>query len=186
MRKNYSKKYVLLFAFTLMSFIAFAQTGSITGKVIDETNQSLPGASVSIDGTTLGSTTDANGNYTIKNVNPGTYTLSAKFIGYVVNKKTVTITAGQSVSVSFQLQPAAQSLNEVVVIGYGTQSKRDVTGAITTVTAKDFQTGTVTTPAELIQGKVAGVSITTNSGEPGSGATISIRQGASLNASNDP
>jgi TonB-linked SusC/RagA family outer membrane protein len=186
MRKNYSKKYVLLFAFTLMSFIAFAQTGSITGKVIDETNQSLPGASVSIDGTTLGSTTDANGNYTLTNINPGTYTLSAKFIGYVVSKKTVTVTAGQSVSVSFQLQPASQSLNEVVVIGYGTQSKRDVTGAITTVTAKDFQTGTVTSPAGLIQGKVAGVSITTNSGEPGSGATIRIRQGASLNASNDP
>jgi TonB-linked SusC/RagA family outer membrane protein len=185
MRKNYSKKYALLLAFLMMSVMAFAQSGGITGKVVDETNQPLPGASVSVDGTTYGSTTDANGNYTIK-IKAGNYTVSAKFIGYVVSKKTVTVTDGQNVSASFQLQPASQSLNEVVVIGYGTQSKKDVTGAITTVTAKDFQTGTVTAPEDLIQGKVAGVSIVNTGGEPGSTTNIRIRQGASLNASNEP
>jgi TonB-linked SusC/RagA family outer membrane protein len=186
MSKNYLKKYALLFAMLSMSFMAFAQNGGVTGKVIDETNQPLPGASVSIDGTTLGATTDANGVFTIRDVKPGTYTLSAKFIGYVVNKKSVTITAGQSASISFALTPSSQSLNEVVVIGYGTQSKREVTGAITTVTAKDFQSGTITNPADLIQGKVAGVSINNTGGEPGGTTEIRIRGGASLNANNEP
>src|SRR5579872_2561132 len=91
MRKNYSKKYVLLCALLMMSVMAFAQKGSIKGKVVDETNQPLPGASVSIDGTTLGATTDANGLYTIAGVNAGNYTLTAKFIGYVAGKQTITV-----------------------------------------------------------------------------------------------
>ena len=91
MRKNYSKKYLLLCAFLMMSVMAFAQKGSIKGKVLDETSQPLPGASVSIDGTTLGATTDANGNYTIASVNPGNYTLTAKYIGYVPAKQTITV-----------------------------------------------------------------------------------------------
>ncbi|MDB5123331.1 MAG: SusC/RagA family TonB-linked outer membrane protein [Mucilaginibacter sp.] len=185
MRRNYSRKYVLLFAFLMTSVIAFAQTGSIKGKVVDETNTSLPGASVSIDGTTIGSTTDVNGNYTITGLKPGSYSITARFVGYVVLKKTVTVD-NSVVTVDFGLKPQSTNLNEVVVIGYGTQSKRDVTGAITTVTAKDFQTGTVTSPDQLIQGKVAGVSITSNGGQPGSGSVIRIRGGASLNASNDP
>jgi iron complex outermembrane receptor protein len=186
MRKNYSKKYALLLAFLMMSFMAFAQNGSITGKVIDETNQPLPGAAVSIDGTTMGASTDANGVYTIKDVAPGNYTVSAKFIGYVVNKKTVTVSAGQAATATFNLIPASQSLNEVVVIGYGTQSKRGVTGAISTVTAKDFQTGTIDNPADLIQGKVSGVTIENTGGEPGASTEIRIRGGASLNANNEP
>jgi iron complex outermembrane receptor protein len=185
MRKNYSKKYVLLCAFLMMSFIAFAQTGSITGKVIDETGQPLTGAAVSIDGTTIGSTTDVNGNYTITGVKSGSYTVTAKFLGYVDLKKTVTI-GNSALSLNFNLQPQNTGLNEVVVIGYGTEKKKDLTGSIATVTAKDFNTGDVTTPEQLIQGKVAGVSITSNSGAPGSGSTIRIRGGASVNGSNDP
>lgn len=185
MRKNYSKKYVLLFAFSLMSFIAFAQTGSIRGKVVDETNQSLPGASVSIDGTTLGSTTDVNGNYAINGLQPGNYTVTAKFLGYVALKKTVTV-GNSVVTVSFNLQPLNTNLNEVVVIGYGTARKKDLTGSVVAVTAKDFNQGPITTPEALITGKVPGVEITSNGGAPGSGSTIRIRGGSSLNASNDP
>jgi TonB-linked SusC/RagA family outer membrane protein len=185
MRKNYSKKYVLLCAFLMMSVIAFAQTGSIKGKVVDETNQSLPGSSVSIDGTTIGSTTDVNGNYTINGLRPGNYTVTAKFLGYVALKKTVTV-SGSAITVNFALQPESTGLNEVVVIGYGTEKKKDLTGSIATVTAKDFNTGDVTTPEELIQGKVAGVSIITNSGAPGAGSQILIRGGASLQGSNQP
>jgi TonB-linked SusC/RagA family outer membrane protein len=185
MRKNYSKKYMLLCAFLMMSAMAFAQTGSIKGKVVDEANQSLPGASVSIDGTTIGSITDAAGNYTITGVKPGNYTLSAKFIGYVAGKQTITV--GTSVlTVDFGLKPDSKNLNEVVVIGYGTQKSKDLTGSIATVSAKDFNTGAVTTPEQLIQGKVAGVSIISNSGAPGSGSTIRIRGGASVNGSNNP
>ncbi|UOE46804.1 TonB-dependent receptor [Mucilaginibacter sp. SMC90] len=184
MRKNYSKKYVLLCAFLMMSFMAFSQTGSIKGKVSDETNQPLPGATVTIDGTTIGSTTDPNGNYAINNVKAGTYTLSIKFIGYITLKKTVTVNG--ALIENFTVQPESKSLNEVVVIGYGTQRKKDLSGSITNVTAKDFQKGVITTPEQLIAGKVAGVSVISNSGAPGSGSKIRIRGGASLSASNDP
>ena len=78
------------------------------------------------------------------------------------------------------------SLAEVVVIGYGTRQKKDLTGAVTSITAKDFNKGTITTPEQLIAGKVAGVQVTSNGGAPGSGSTIRIRGGASLNASNEP
>ncbi|MDF2433703.1 MAG: TonB-dependent starch-binding outer membrane protein SusC [Mucilaginibacter sp.] len=185
MRKNYSKKYVLLCVFMMFSVIAFAQTGSITGKVIDETNQPLPGASVSIDGTTLGATSDANGSYTITGVKAGNYTITAKFIGYTDSKKTVTIPA-TATTINFSLQPQNTGLNEVVVIGYGTEKKKDLTGSIATVSRKDFNQGAITTPEQLIQGKVAGVSIISNGGAPGAGSTIRIRGGASVNGSNDP
>jgi len=169
----------------MMSVMAFAQKGSIKGKVLDETNQPLPGVAVSIDGTTLGSATDVNGNYTISGVNPGNYTLTAKFIGYTTAKQTITV--GSSViTVDFSLKPDSKNLNEVVVIGYGTVKSKDITGSVATVTAKDFNQGGATTPEQLIQGKVPGVSIISNSGAPGAGSTIRIRGGASINGSNDP
>jgi len=176
---------MLLCAFLMMSVMAFAQKGSIKGKVVDETNQPLPGASVSIDGTTLGATTDANGLYTIPGVNAGNYTLTAKFIGYVAVKKTITV--GSTVlTVDFDLKPESQNLNEVVVIGYGSARKKDLTGSVAQISAKDFNEGPVTTPEALITGKVSGVDITSNSGAPGAGSTIRIRGGASISASNDP
>ena len=176
---------MLLCAFLMMSVMAFAQTGSIKGKVVDETNQPLPGASVSIDGTTLGSVTDASGNYAITGVKTGNYTLTAKFIGYVASKKTITV-SNSVFTVDFGLKPENTSLNEVVVVGYGSQKKKDLTGSVVSVTSKDFNEGPITTPAELITGKVSGVEITSNGGAPGAGSTIRIRGGASLNASNDP
>lgn len=185
MRKNYSKKYVLLFAFLMMSFMAFAQTGGIKGKVVDETGKAFPGATVSIDGTTIGSSTDVNGNYAITGLKPGDYAITAKIIGYVSSKRTVSV-SNSVVSVDFALQPDNTSLNEVIVIGYGTERKKDLTGSIATVTAKDFNQGDITTPEQLIQGKVAGVSIISNDGSPGSGSQILIRGGASVNGSNAP
>ena len=176
---------MLLFALLALSCQLFAQTKSITGKVVDENNQSLPGATVTISGTSIAASTDANGMYKINAVKPGSYTLSVSFVGYTAAQKSVTVGADNAV-VNFNLQPASKSLNEIVVIGYGTARRKDVTGAITTVTSKDFQTGNITSPEQLISGKVAGVSITSNSGAPGAGSTIRIRGGASLNASNDP
>ena len=184
MRKNYSKKYALLLAFLMMSVMAFAQSGGITGKVVDDTNQPVPGATVSVDGTTIGASTDVNGNYTI-HLKAGTYTVTAKFLGYTNLKKTVTV-ENSVVTVNFALQPQNTSLNEVVVIGYGTVKNKDLTGSVATVTSKDFDQGSITTPEQLIQGKVAGVSITSNSGAPGAGSTITIRGGASVNGGTDP
>lgn len=178
---------MLLLALLVVSCRLYAQTVTITGRVLDENKQPLPGATVAIAiaGTTLGSGTDNNGVFKINGIKPGTYTLTATFIGYTPLSNTVTVGA-TSVTTDFNLVPASKSLNEVVVIGYGTQTKKELTGAISTVSSKDFQQGTTSTPAELIQGKIAGVSITTNGGQPGGGATIRVRQGASLNSSNDP
>jgi TonB-linked SusC/RagA family outer membrane protein len=184
MRKNYSKKYVLLLAFLMMSVMAFAQSGGITGKVVDDTNQPIPGATVSVDGTTIGASTDVNGSYTI-HLKAGTYSVTAKFLGFDPVKKSVTV-ENSVVTVNFAFTPQNTALNEVVVIGYGTEKKKDLTGSIATVTAKDFNQGDITTPEELIQGKVAGVSIITNSGMPGAGSQILIRGGASLQGSNQP
>jgi TonB-linked SusC/RagA family outer membrane protein len=161
-----------------------AQTGSISGKVLDETGQPLPGASLIIKGTTKSTSTDVNGNFKLTGLSNGSVTLSASFIGYQTLDKAVSVAA--NTTVSFQLVPDAQKLNEVVVIGYGTAEKKNLTGSITTVSSKDFQKGTITTPEQLIQGKVAGVNIISGGGAPGGGSTIRIRGGASLNASNDP
>lgn len=184
MRIFYLKKYLLLSALLLIPYLVLAQTGSITGKVVDENKQPLPGATIIIVGTTKGGATAGDGSFTITGVKAGSYTLEAKFIGYTAMRTVVSISAGSNV-VNFNLKPDSKNLNEVVVIGYGTQSKREVSGSITTVSSKDFQTGTVTSPDQLIQGKVAGLSVTTN-GSPGSGSTIRIRGGASLTAGNDP
>jgi len=169
----------------MLSVFAFAQTGGIKGKVIDETNLPIPGSTVTIDGTTLGGTTDPNGDYVITGLKAGNYTVTVKFLGY--NNATKTVTVGNSVvTVDFALKSQNTALNEVVVVGYGTQRKKDLTGSVVSVTAKDFNQGPLTTPEALITGKVSGVEITSNSGAPGAGSTIRIRGGASINGSNDP
>jgi TonB-dependent starch-binding outer membrane protein SusC len=185
MRKFFPKQYLLVCAFLMLTTLSFAQTGGIRGKVVDENNQPLPGVAVSIGGTTIGSTTDVNGIYTITRLQAGNYNITANFIGYVPFKKAV-IVGSSVVELNFGLQLQSTGLNEVVVIGYGTEKKKDLTGSISTVTAKDFNTGDVTTPEQLIQGKVAGVSIVSNGGAPGAGSQIRIRGGASVNGSNNP
>jgi len=184
MKKTYLIKYVFLLFFALSTATVFAQTSVVSGKVVDETNQPLPGASVSVKGTQKSTGTDANGNFRLTGVSNGAVTLHVTFVGYQVAEKTVNVSG--NVTVNFGLQPNSKDLNEVVVIGYGTQKKKDLTGSITNVTAKDFNTGDITSPEELIQGKVAGVSIVSNSGAPGAPITITIRGGASVNGSSAP
>lgn len=132
----------------------------------------MPGASVTVDGTTLGSTTDLDGNYKINGVKAGTVTITAQFVGYNAIKKTVTVSGSGNITADFQMASSAQSLNEVVVIGYGSERKKDLSGSIATVTSRDFQKGQITTPEQLIAGKVAGVSVISNSGAPGAGSQI--------------
>lgn len=178
------RQVVVLMFLTLGALTVQAQTSSVTGKIIDETGQGLPGASVVVKGLGRTSSTDVNGNFKITGLANGTVTLTASYIGYRSTDLVVTVN-GNTVA-NFDLKPDAQNLNEVVVIGYGTAQKKDLTGSITTVSSKDFQSGNITSPEQLIAGKVAGVSITSNSGQPGAGSTIRVRGGASLNASNDP
>ncbi len=185
MKVFYPIKLCMLMLFALCTLTTYAQTGSISGKIIDDTNLPVPGASVQVVGTQKITSTDNDGSYRITGLTSGTYTVTVKYIGFASQSLTATVGNGNSV-LNFNLKTDAQNLNEVVVIGYGTAEKKSLTGSITTVNSKDFQKGTITTPEQLIQGKVAGVNIVNNGGRPGGGSVIRIRGGASLNASNDP
>ncbi len=159
----------------------WAQGRVVTGRVLaQEDGSGLPGVSVVVKGTTSGTATDGSGNYSLSV--PGNETvLVFSFIGYVSQE----VPVGAQSAVNVTLAPDVTALSEVVVVGYGTQKKEDLTGAVTAISAKDFNPGQITTPEQLITGKVAGVQITP-SGAPGSGSRIRIRGGSSLNASNDP
>ncbi|HVF97592.1 MAG TPA: TonB-dependent receptor [Flavisolibacter sp.] len=173
---------IVLPVMLMFSLKSIAQNKTVTGRVLDTAGRGIPGVSVSVKGqSALGTTTADGGTYSLS-VPSGTTTLVFSSVGYSAQELTIT---GRS-SVDVTLQPTAGNLSEVVVIGYGTARKRDLTGSVTAITAKDFQKGAIVSPEQLIAGKVAGVQITTNGGAPGAGSTIRIRGGSSLNASNDP
>ncbi|MFA5973815.1 MAG: TonB-dependent receptor [Lentimicrobiaceae bacterium] len=182
MKKNLiSFRILLLFVAWAFAFQAFAQDIQVTGKVSDaKDGSSLPGATVQVKGTTIGALTDLDGKYSLK-VKAGSV-LSFSFIGY--DPQEVTITKQREVNIA--LQQSSTTLQQVVVIGYGQVKKSDATGSISVTSSKDFNKGAITSPQDLLVGKSAGVVITTSGGAPGSGATIRVRGGSSLNASNDP
>ena len=162
---------------------AKAQTGSIkvTGSVVDEQKEAMIGVTVMAKGSKAGTVTDFDGNFSLLVPN-GTKELQISFVGY----KTSTVSVPTSRTINIQMVPDAKVLNDVVVIGYGTQRKSDLTGSVSNVSSKDFNGGMVSSPEQLINGKVSGVQIVNGGGSPTSGSTIRIRGGASLNASNDP
>ena len=160
--------------------------GTVSGRVVDAQGAGLPGVTVLVEGTTIGNATNADGTFNITNVPDGPHTLVVSSVGYNTMRLPFTTVAGQNQVLNVTLSENTALLNEAVVVGYGTQRKEDVTGAVATVTAKDFVKGQVTNPDQLIQGKVAGVQITTGGGAPGEASVIRIRGGSSLNASNDP
>lgn len=187
MKHPYLAKLLFLLLFICAGFTgAFAQTGSVSGRVLDEQSQGLPGVTVLIEGTSLGNSTNADGTFSIQNVPAGAQTLVVSFIGYTTKRLPVAVTAGQNSELNATLGENTTLLNEAVVVGYGTQRRQDVTGSIATVDSKDFVQGQITNPEQLINGKVAGVQITTGGGAPGSSSNIRIRGGASLNATNEP
>ena len=160
---------------------SLAQEKTVQGRVSDNaTGSPIAGASVTLKGGTSGVITDANGNFSIK-VSSASKQLTVSFSGYTSTD--VDIATGV---LDIKLSSTSSTLGEVVVIGYGAARKKDLTGSVASISSKDFVKGALTTPEQLIQGKVAGVQITSNSGAPGAGSTIRIRGGASLNASNDP
>ena len=157
-----------------------AQT-TVTGKVTDATGTGVAGITVAVKGTNSATATDDLGSFSLS-VPAGARILVVSGIGYPTQEVDIN---GRSV-IDVSITSAASNLNEVVVIGYGTARKKDLIGATTTVSSRDFQKGAIATPEQLILGKVAGVSIVNNGGAPGAGSTIRIRGGASLAASNDP
>lgn len=165
------------------TYPVFAQQASrtVTGKVLDENKQPMPRVAILIVGTTSGGTTDFDGNFTLS-VPAGNNELQFSFIGY----ETVKMPIPANNNIRLQMKPQTMTLDDVVVIGYGTSRKGDLTGAVANVSSKDFNEGMISSPEQLINGKIAGVQIMSNSGSPTAGSTIRIRGGASLNASNDP
>ena len=175
---NVSK--LLLFFSCFGCIIANAQQSPqpVSGTVKNEKGEPVEAASVRIRHSSRGTTTDKAGAFTLT-ASPGEL-LVISYVGYD------TLQAKAATGLQLVLHPSSGSLNDIVIIGYGTQKRKDLTGALSVVTAKDFQGGSITTPEQLIAGKVAGVSITSNGGSPGSGSVIRIRGVASLSASNDP
>ena len=178
---NTVRRHLLLVAFCLMASLQLlAQTRTIKGEVTDAQNgDALIGATVMVEGEKGGTVTDLDGNFVLQ-VPSSAKKVKISYIGYV--DKVVNVSDNMKV----KLESDSQTLTDVVVIGYGTARKSDLTGSVATVKAKDFNKGLVSSPEQLINGKVSGVQIMSNSGSASAGSTIRVRGGASLNASNDP
>ena len=184
MKKIYFLRYSFLLLFMSLCSLAMAQTGSITGRIIDEENLPLPGATVHVKGTTIAAATDANGYFKLTNAPAGQQVLVASFIGYVTLEQPVTVNG--KTTVNLQMKSMSLAISEVAVIGYGSVKKADATGAVDVITSKDFNKGAVNSIQDAVAGKLPGVVITSNSGAPGNTSTIRIRGTTSLNASSDP
>ena len=159
---------------------AFAQEKVVTGAVTDVSGLPLPGVNVAIKGTNAGAQTDFDGLYSLQ-VTPGNV-LVFSFIG----TKTIELIIGNENTYNIVMEESSSSLDEVLVVGYGTQKKGDITGSVTSLNAENFSEGPQLSPQQLIQGKMAGVNIAQNSGKPGGSNTVRIRGGTSISASNEP
>lgn len=180
MRNFYLFMKVLSFLLLVCSVHAIAQT-QVTGRVIAaDDGTGLPGVSILEKGTSNGAVTDSEGNYAVS-VSPDA-TLIFSFVGYATQE----IPLNGRTSLNVTLETDVTALSEVVIIGYGEVQKKDATGAVQNISAKDFNKGVLTSPQDLIVGKFAGVNVTSGGGAPGSTATIRIRGGSSLKATNDP
>jgi iron complex outermembrane receptor protein len=162
-------------------------TGRISGRVIDSASTGiLANASVSVVGTQGGTYTRADGGFLLSAVPAGSVRLRVARIGYAAKEVAVTVVAGQTASVEVALSAIAAQLTSVVTIGYGQQRREAITGAVATVKGADANVGVIPNATGLLTGRVAGVNVITNNGEPGAGAQIRIRGGTSISASNDP
>ena len=174
----------LLFSFVLAMvcccFTAIAQDKVVTGKVTDSSGAPVAGATVMVKGTTVGTQTSTDGAFKIT-APQNAKALVISSIGFLSQE----IAIGNG-TVNVQLKGASSILNDVIVVAYGTRKKGDLTGSVTAITAKDFQKGNIASSEQLLQGKVAGLQVTSGGGSAGGGSRIRIRGGASLNASNDP
>ena len=172
---------VLTCMLMVLTLAAWAQNKTVTGTVTDAQNgEPLIGATVTVTGGTGGAVTDFDGNFRIL-VPASAKQLTISYVGYVTQQVTI-----QGAPLEIRLEPDQKVISEVVVIGYGTARKSDLTGSVATIKSDDFNKGQISSAEQLINGKVAGVQIMSNSGSATGGSTIRVRGGASLNASNDP
>lgn len=177
--KNF--KIFLFNVMLLLPLVMFAQQ-TVKGKVTEATGgTALPGVGVIIKGTTVGTATDFDGNYTLEKVKPSDV-LVFSYVGF----NTQSITVGNNSTINIVLTESAESLEEVVIIGYGSAKKEDLTGSVDLITSKDFNEGAIVSAQQLISGKIAGVSVTSGSGAPGEGQNIIIRGVGSLSLTSSP
>ncbi|MWB94076.1 SusC/RagA family TonB-linked outer membrane protein [Flavobacterium sp. GA093] len=180
--KNKSLKWYFLVLFVLVNIVVNAQDKKVTGRITSSDDLlGLPGANVYIKGSSVGSSADMDGNYTVI-VSEKNAVLVFNFIGY----KTVEIPLGNKTVVNVSLKPDTKALDEVIVVGYGTRKKSDITGSVSSVTAKELTAYPLLSAEQALQGRAAGVSVQSNNGgEPGSPVKIRVRGGTSINASGD-
>jgi TonB-linked SusC/RagA family outer membrane protein len=183
MKKNYAVPIVLLF-FLALSAQSWAQ--SISGTVTDETNQPLPGVAILVQGSGKGVATDFDGKYQISGLAPGEVTVEFTFIGYQKALRKATIVAGKTTTLNVKMEVELNQLDEVVVVGYGVQRKREMTGSVVSLKSKELND--IPTPSfqNAIQGKASGVQVITGSGVAGSGSMVRVRGVASISAGGDP
>jgi TonB-linked SusC/RagA family outer membrane protein len=167
----------------LPSGAAFAQSGTLAGTVTSaDDGEPLPGVNVVLAGTQQGTSTGPDGSYRLTGIEPGTYAVRASFIGYATGEETgVVIEAGETTELDFALAARDVGLDEVVVVGYGTQERRDLTGAVSKIDGAAISEVATPTATEALQGQVAGVQVTPSSGEPGADAVVRIRGVGTLN-----
>lgn len=163
------------------SVLSVMQGKTIKGQILDETGESMIGVSVLVKGTTIGTVTDFDGNYTLE-VPSGKNILEISYIGY----KTKEITIGNNSLINIKMEPDTQALDEVVVIGYGTVKKRDLTGAVASMKNEDVTIAPTSNVMEALQGKIAGMDIVKSSGQVGEDVSILLRGSRSIYGSNEP
>ena len=183
MKKNPFNRICAILLLMFLSAASFGQNArTITGKVTDSGGAPLPGTNVRVIGTTTGVQTDLNGNFTLTVQNPSTAVLEFSFIGYAEQK----VTVGSQTAINVTLQEEYIGLNELVVVGYGTVKKKDLTGSVSSIKSAEITKTATNNALQSMQGKIAGLDITKSSGGSGSGISIALRGNRSINASNTP
>jgi len=187
MHKNYVLKLFWIFAILfLQSTISIAQNASISGKVVDEKGEPVIGAAATIEGTTNGGATDLDGNYKISNVPMGKITVVVSGLGYGKQKKSIEIKEAKAYTLNIKMGNDAVVLKEAVVIGYGTEQKRDITGAISTMKSKEIALNPVPSVDNALQGRIAGLQVNAASGVAGAPSKVTIRGTNSIGAGGQP
>ena len=176
------RKVLILSAFLMMCTFAFAQQGTVTGKVIDDLGEPVIGANVIVKGTTTGIITDVDGNFSLNVSDIKKNILVISFVGY----NTVEEPLRGRTKVGIKLESSVINLGEVVAIGYGTQTRRQITGSVANVSEKDFNTGVTREATDLLQGRVAGLNITSGSGDVSSAPQIRLRGTSTLQNDQGP
>ncbi len=177
---NLNVKFLLLALFAIVSMSLTAQV-TVTGTVLDSTGESIIGASVVEKGQTGGATTDIDGKFTIR-VGNADATLVISYVGM----KTQEVKLKGRKNIDVTLEDSSEALSELVVVGYGTQKRSDITGSVASLSEDQMRQTIVTNADQMLQGKVAGVQVTQNSGAPGGATSVRIRGASSLNSSNEP